>query len=167
MQQCSLGRKLGFVLHGLWPQFNVGYPSNCSNAKLPAAVKAQFPDLYPSAALYDHEWEKHGTCTGLSPEQYLALSKQLKDGVVLPTIYRRPEQPFRTTTAQLKKDFLAANPGFTDQTLAVFCSGSGRYLQELYVCFLPDGRPTACSSEIRNDAAKSCRAADFLVRSVR
>jgi len=144
-QQCSIGKKLGFVLHGLWPQYERGYPSNCSNAKLPDSVQAKFPGLYPNTALYDHEWEKHGTCTGLSPEQYLALSKQLKDSVVIPSTYRAPEQPIRVTATQLKKDLVAVNPTMTEQGLAVNCSGSGRFFSELYVCFTPDGTPTACS----------------------
>lgn len=166
-QQCSIGKKLGFVLHGLWPQYNQGYPSDCSNVKLPNDVKAKFPGLYPSDSLYTHEWEKHGTCTGLSPEQYLALSKQLKESVAIPAAYRAPEQPFRTTTAQLKKDFIAATPALSESALAIQCSGSGRFLQELQVCFSLDGKPIACSREVQNDAAKSCQAADFLVSNVK
>ena len=166
-QQCSLGKKLGFVLHGLWPQYNRGYPSDCSTQKLPPEVKAKFPGLYPSSKLYDHEWEKHGTCSGLSPEQYLSLSKKLKDTLVIPDLYRAPEKPVRVTSAQLKQDFVAANPGLSESALAVNCSGSGRFLQELFVCFSPNGQPTACSDEVQRNGAKSCRNPDFLVRNVR
>lgn len=166
-QQCSVGRRLGFVLHGLWPQYNKGYPSNCSTAKLPADVKAKFPALYPSPALYDHEWEKHGTCSGLTPEEYLALSKRFKDSVTIPAAYQAPAQPLRLTTIDLKKDFAAANAGLGEGSLAVYCSGSGRYLQELYVCLFTDGKPATCSSEIRSRAARSCQRADVLVRNVR
>jgi len=45
-QQCSVGKKLGFVLHGLWPQYNRGYPADCSNVKLSKDVQAKFPNLY-------------------------------------------------------------------------------------------------------------------------
>lgn len=166
-QQCSIGKKLGFVLHGLWPQYNQGYPSNCSNVKLPASVKQNFPGLYPSQSLFDHEWEKHGTCSGLTSEKYLALSKQLKDSVAIPASYRAPEQPLRVTIAQMKKEFIVANPAYTEQTLAVECSGAGRFLQELYVCFTIEGKPTACSREVQNDAARSCQQADFLIRNVK
>ena len=166
-QQCSIGKKLGFVLHGLWPQYNQGYPSNCTNEKLPDSVQAKFPGLYPSTSLYDHEWEKHGTCTGLTPEQYLTLSKRLKESVAIPNTYRSPEQPIRVTATQLKKEFVTSNPTMTEQGLAINCSGSGRFLSELYVCFTPDGAPTPCSREIRNDEAKRCQNADFLVRNVR
>jgi ribonuclease T2 len=166
-QQCSIGRKLGFVLHGLWPQYNQGYPSNCSTARMPADVKAKFPLLYPSPKLYDHEWEKHGTCTGLTPDAYLTLSQQIKNSVVIPAAYRAPEQPLRVTTAQLKREFTSANPGLREGSLATMCSGSGRYLQELYVCFFSDGTPATCSTEIHRDAARSCGQADFLVRNIK
>ncbi len=166
-QQCSLGKKLGFVLHGLWPQYERGYPSNCSTVKLTPDVKAKYAGLYPSPALYDHEWEKHGTCSGLAPDQYLALSKNLKGLVTIPQAYRAPEKPVRVTTAQLRKEFVQANTNLPDTSLAVMCSGSGRFLQELYVCFSVDGQPRACSREIQNEAAKSCQNPDLLVRNVR
>jgi ribonuclease T2 len=165
-QQCSVGKKLGFVLHGLWPQYEKGYPSYCSNENMPADVKAQFPQLYPSTALYDHEWEKHGTCSGLRPEEYLALSKALKDSVAIPSAYRSPAQPFRTTPAGLEDSFVAANSELSTDTLAVDCSGSGRFLQALYVCFTVDGTPQACGAGIVKQTAGSCDSS-FLVRNVR
>ena len=166
-QQCSIGRKLGFVLHGLWPQYDRGYPSDCSTAKLPADVKAKFPALYPSPQLYEHEWEKHGTCSGLTPEHYLALSKRLKDSIIVPDSYRAPEQPFRVTAARLKQEFGTANSNLNESSLAVYCSGSGRFLQELFVCFSLEGKPMASSSEIQSKASRSCGNPDFLVRNVR
>lgn len=167
VQQCSPGRKLGFVLHGLWPQYNTGYPSYCSQAKLPPALPAVFPNLYPNTALYAHEWEKHGTCSGLGPEGYLAQSAKLKDAVAIPAAYRDMPQPLRTTPRQIKSNILAANQGMKDWSLAVFCSGSGRYLQELWVCFGLDGQPTACSSEIRSRESKSCQASTVTMRNMR
>ena len=166
-QQCSLGKKLGFVLHGLWPQYERGYPQHCSAVKLPAEVKAKFPNLYPSDNLYTHEWDTHGTCSGLTPEGYLALSKKLKDSVAVPVPYKAPEQPVRVTTAKFKQEFVSANPAMTADSLAVYCSGSGRFLQELYVCFSQAGQPISCSREIRDKGAKTCGNPDFLVRNVR
>ncbi len=166
-QQCSIGKKLGFVLHGLWPQYNQGYPSDCSTEKLPAAVKAQFPGLYPNDSLADHEWQKHGTCSGLTPSSYLAYSKQIKETVNIPDEYRSPQSPFRTTTDQLIQKFSQVNPGFSAAAFAVNCSSTGRYLKELYVCFSKEGKPVACSAEVQKNAAKSCQNPDFLVRNTR
>ena len=166
-QECALGKKLGFVLHGLWPQNDPGYPSDCSSEPLPASVKAQFPGLYPNDALYAHEWAKHGTCTGLSPAAYLALAGQLRQAVTVPNNFRAPASSFRTTADQLKQDFTAANPGFTSPDFEVNCSGSGRYLTELYVCFSRQGQPQACGLSLHKAALKSCQAADFMVRNTR
>jgi ribonuclease T2 len=166
-QQCSIGRRLAFVLHGLWPQYNRGYPSDCSNEQLPTAVRAQFVSIYPSPSLIDHEWSKHGTCSGLAPADFLALSKRIRDSVVIPATYRAPDQPVRVTTSQLKTDFVNSNPGMTADTVAPFCTGSGLYLQELQVCFSKEGKPMACSSEILRNSSRSCQAASYLMRNVR
>jgi ribonuclease T2 len=91
----------------------------------------------------------------------------LKDSVVIPAAFRSPEQPIRTTSAQLKKDFVASNPAFAESSLAPYCSGSGRYLKELYLCYSPDGVTRKCSSEILRDSSRSCGGPDFLVRNVR
>jgi ribonuclease T2 len=166
-QQCGAGKKLSFVLHGLWPQYQRGYPANCSTEKMPSAVKQQFAGLYPSTKLYDHEWEKHGTCTGQTPAQYLALSKQFKDSVVTPTAYNRPQKPFRTTISGLKQDFSKANSRINASSIAPSCSGSGRFLQEVLICYSKDGNPIDCSPEILKRSQKSCGQSDFLVRNVR
>ena len=166
-QQCSIGKKLGFVLHGLWPQYNRGYPADCSTVKLARRCATKYPNLYPSTKLYAHEWDKHGTCSGLKPLDFLALSKSLKDSITIPNDYRSPAKAFRTTLADLKAAFVAANSTLSDDALAVQCSGSGRFLQELYVCFSREGQPTPCSKEIQTDEAKGCRNADFLVRNVK
>lgn len=166
-QQCKIGKKLGFVLHGLWPQYNKGYPANCSAEKLPLHVKQQFPGLFPSDKLYSHEWKKHGTCSGKTPREYLALSKQLKDSVVIPTAYNRPNKPFRTTIDGLKNVFVNSNNQLNADGIAPYCSGSGRFLQEVFFCYSKDGKPGICSEEILKRSQKSCGQADFLVRNVR
>ena len=166
-QECGLGKKLGFVLHGLWPQYNQGYPSSCGSEALPAAVKAKFPGLYPNDSLAEHEWAKHGTCSGLPPERYLAYTRQIKDSVAIPPALRAPQSPVRTTSADLKDQFIQVNSGFSPTDLAVNCSSSGRYLSEVYVCFDKGGQPAACGADVQKSAAKSCNQADFLVRNTR
>jgi ribonuclease T2 len=166
-QQCASGKRLGFVLHGLWPQYLRGYPENCSTVKLPPSVKSQFAGLYPSDALFVHEWEKHGTCSGLLPADYLALSKELKDGVIIPAPYKAPSQPFRTTIGELRTAFRDANPTLPEDAIAMSCSGSGRFLQEVYVCFDKDSHARTCSDEVVKKVPKSCGQPSFLVRSVK
>lgn len=166
-QQCSIGKKLDFVLHGLWPQYDNGYPIFCSTETLPDDLKDEFSGLYPSEALFDHEWEKHGTCTGLTPEGYLLWSQELKESVMIPAAFNSPEEPFRTDAEGLKASFMQVNAEFNEDSFAVYCSGSGRFLKELFVCFAKDGSPTDCGSDLHNKASKSCGQADFLVRNTR
>jgi ribonuclease T2 len=95
------------------------------------------------------------------------LAKTLKESIMIPEDYGSPAQAFRTTVTDLKAAFMAANSTLNEDALAVQCSGSGRFLQELRICFSRDGQPTACSQEVQNDAAKSCGRSDFLVRNVK
>ncbi|WP_254449475.1 ribonuclease, partial [Anabaena sp. UHCC 0253] len=135
-QQCNSGKKLGFVLHGLWPQYQKGYPANCSTEKLSPTIKQQFPGLYPNDKLYNHQWQKHGTCAGTTPQGYLVLSKKLKTSVAIPTAYNRPAKPFRTTIQGLKSTFISANSELTVNGIAPYCSDSGRFLQEVFFAIL-------------------------------
>ncbi len=167
VQQCGMGRQLGFVLHGLWPQNKKGWPQNCGKEMLKDRTLALFPDLFPSTKLAQHEWKKHGTCSGLSQQGYLNLSKKLKESVRIPATYQRPTQPFRSSLDALKQAFVRENPAIRADGLAPICSGSGRFFQELRVCFNKNGFPTACSEEVLRTSKRSCGQPDFLVRSVR
>jgi ribonuclease T2 len=166
-QQCGQGKQLGFVLHGLWPQYDRGWPANCTNEAFDPAMQQQFPELYPSAKLYSHEWEKHGTCSGLSQVGYHQLAADLKAAVAIPDRYQKPTQAFRTTLKGLKEDFVAVNPGMSVDSVAPSCSGAGRVLQEVLVCRTKDGGAGTCSAEVLKKSQKSCAQADFLVRNVR
>lgn len=165
--QCSKGKQLGFVLHGLWPQYNSGWPANCTTEAFDPKIKKQFPNLYPSPKLYTHEWEKHGTCSGLSQTKYHQLAFDLKNGVKIPDRYIKPTQPFRTTIGDLKQDFIRANPAMTENSIAPTCSGSGRFLKEVMVCHSKNGQPGECSTQLLKNSQKSCGQPNFLVRSVR
>ena len=166
-QQCSVGKQLDFVLHGLWPPYDRGYPSYCSDESMAYDLRDDFVGLYPSEKLYDHEWEKHGTCTGLSAEGYLLWSEALKNSLEIPTAYDSPAEPFRTNADELSEAFIVENPDFLADSFAVYCSDSGRFLKEIFVCFEIDGEPRACSGELLKSASKSCGQESFLVRNTR
>ncbi|WP_338764621.1 ribonuclease T2 [Massilia sp. METH4] len=165
--QCGSGRRLGFVLHGLWPQYENGYPQNCSREKLPEQLRRKYEGIYPSPKLIGHEWSKHGTCSGLGPEGYLALSAKLKDAVVVPAAYRAPEQPVRVTIPQFKEAFRSANPRLAQDAVVPFCTGAGRFLREIRVCYAKDGASRSCGKAEIKRSEKSCGQASFLLQSVR
>ncbi|MGZ0078445.1 ribonuclease T2 family protein [Methylomonas sp. YC3] len=164
-EQC--GKKLGLVLHGLWPQYNVGYPSFCTKEAYAPSQAQAFPELYPSEFLFEHEWEKHGTCSGLTQAGYFQLSQALKSKVAIPEAYQRPQKPFRTTADGLKSAFTEANPWLKEQAIAPFCSGGGRFFKEMFVCLDKGGATASCSADVVKSAAKSCGQKDFLVRNIK
>ncbi|HEX6611374.1 MAG TPA: ribonuclease T, partial [Hyphomicrobiaceae bacterium] len=69
-QQCNPrdGRHYAFVLHGLWPQHERGWPENCPTRDRPFVPRPTIDrmlDIMPSPRLVIHEYRKHGTCSGL------------------------------------------------------------------------------------------------------
>ena len=62
-QQCA-GRPFSFVVHGLWPQYERGFPSFCQvpAPRLTRRIVGSMLDLMPSPRLIFHEWDRHGTC---------------------------------------------------------------------------------------------------------
>lgn len=165
--QCAPGRGLGFVLHGLWPQFEHGYPQSCSNQPLPDAVRSQYASLFPSPKLIKHEWDKHGTCSGLDPAAYFALSAKLKSALVIPPAYVRPAAPVRVTYSEFAGAFASANASNVPDAVIPFCTDGGRFLREVHACFATDGRTRSCSAAEVKRSRNSCRQASFLLQSVR
>jgi ribonuclease T2 len=164
-EQC--GRGMGFVLHGLWPQHEAGYPESCSTEKLPGAVRGTYASLYPSPKMIGHEWSKHGTCSGLDPAGYFALSSKLKEQLVIPADYRTPAAPLRATPGEFVQAFKAANPGMVVNSVLPFCDGGGRFLREMHACYDKGGRSRSCSQGEVKRSYNSCRQESFLLQSVR
>ncbi len=166
-RQCAPGRRLGFVLHGLWPQFRRGWPSECRGAKrfVPDAVIREVLDVMPAKGLVIHEWRKHGTCSGLSPRAYFGLAEELFRSIRIPAAWRAPASPMKRTPERIRSEFARANPGFPEDGFAPVCSGRGEkaLFTELRVCFTPTGRPSRCGVNERN----RCRARIVIVPPVR
>lgn len=164
-QQC--GRGLGFVLHGLWPQHDKGYPIECSNERVPETVRQEYAPIFASPKLAMHEWRRHGTCSGLDPVAYFKLSAQLKDSLAIPAVYQRPVSPVRASPGELVQAFRAANPGMVVDAVLPFCRDGGRFLSEIQVCYNKAGRSRACSAGQIKRSYNSCRQETFLLPSER
>ncbi len=165
-RQC--GRGYGLVLHGLWPQNERGYPQDCSSERLPGQLLQSFTDLYPDTGLAFHGWKKHGTCSGLSPKNYLQLSQTLKNQFVTPAPLQALSSPLRINAQELQAQIVAANPRLTPAAILFSCADSGRFLQEIYVCYDAQGEhATSCSAEMQRRSQKSCGQGSFLVRNLR
>ena len=165
--QCAPGRQTGFVLHGLWPQYERGYPQSCSNERLSSADMARYAGLYPSPKMIGHEWSKHGTCSGLNPAAYFGLSSKLRGQVAIPAAYQRPSQPVRTSYADFVGAFRAANPRLPEHSVLPFCGAGGRFLNEIHACFDKGGAGISCGpAEVRR-SENTCRQPSFLIQAAR
>ena len=134
--QCRAQRRYGFVLHGLWPQNENGrYPSNCRSApRLPRRLIERLLPIMPSDRLIQYEWAKHGTCSGLSADDYaddlgLAFRK-----VQIPETLQSPPVTVSASVQRIKQLFAAANPGLTAEMMSVICAGRDRAVSEIHVC---------------------------------
>lgn len=146
--ECVSG-KFGFVVHGLWPQNADGYPENCSTCA-GLADPSRIADIMPDAGLVAHEWTTHGTCSGLDADSYFKLVRQAFGSVKVPGRLASPKQGFSVTPPELKEEFVAANPRFKAEDVAVSCGNN--YLTGIDVCLDKQLQPRAC------EGIRDCRA---------
>lgn len=140
-------RTYAFVLHGLWPQYERGWPQDCRTRErpfVPRPIIDGMLDIMPSPRLVIHEYRKHGTCSGLSPESYYAYARKLHDKIKVPARFVRPNQAFFVSPGEVKRDFIAANPGLAEDMIAVACNRSGARLREVRICFSREGELRSC-----------------------
>lgn len=169
--QCNRrdGRRFAFVLHGLWPQYNKGYPASCRTRRRPFVPQETIDsmlDIMPSPGLVIHEYRKHGTCSGLGASRYYTLSRQLFEKIRIPKRYQNPFETQFVSPQKLTREFARANPQLAAGSIAVVCeSGNRARLRELRFCFSRDGRSKACGQNER--AAKLCRASQLFIPPVR
>ncbi len=54
-----------FVVHGLWPQYENGFPDSAVQPapRLNRNIVSSMLDLMPAPGLIYNEWDKHGTCS--------------------------------------------------------------------------------------------------------
>jgi ribonuclease T2 len=159
--QCSGPRRFGFVAHGLWPQHERGWPESCGEGALADDLVQRMMDIMPSSRLIRHEWEKHGTCSGLSAAEYFDKVREAFAEIRIPPSFQGPSATVTTTPAKFRRAFLDSNPALADDGVAVQCSG--RYLQEVRVCLDKDLAPRRCSPDVRD----RCAGPQMLVRPVR
>ncbi|MFG1421472.1 ribonuclease T2 family protein [Roseixanthobacter liquoris] len=152
--QCRSGRPFGFIVHGLWPQHERGYPQSCQTPPpfIPAGTLNDVLDLMPSRGLVIHEWRRHGTCSGLTPDAFFAKLRAAREKITIPPAFVAPTQPSTVTPAEVEAAFIAANPGLTSEMIAVDC-GANR-LREVRVCFSKDLAFRPCPEADR----RGCRA---------
>ena len=151
-QQCA-ARPFAFVVHGLWPQYERGFPSYCQvpAPRLDRGLVGGVLDLMPSPRLVFHEWDRHGTCSGLTAHAYFETMRKARSVVKIPDDYLALAQPKTVTAADVADAFVKANPNLSGDDFAVVCDK--KRLSEVRVCLTKTFAFRACP-EVKQRACK-------------
>lgn len=164
--ECNGPRRYGFIVHGLWPQNERGWPEHCSAAReVPEDVVHRIADLMPARALVQHEWSTHGSCSGLEPAEFFALLRRAYASIAIPPELSSPSRAMEESPAAVAGAFLRANPRLAARSVVVACSGQGAArLREVRVCLDRSLAPRACSEDVLRGA---CRAPEVIIPPIR
>lgn len=162
-RECGAGRRIGFVVHGLWPQGETSRgPEFCGPASPVSLAIIQVTLKYiPTESLIQHEWAAHGTCSGLGAEEYFAAVRKARNAVTVPAELNQPIQKQVFSPAQIALKVAAANPAFPKTAFRTSCYRDGK-LEEIRICLNKDLSPRACGP-----SAGECLAAAVTVLPVR
>jgi len=90
-KECRIGSDRPLVIHGLWPERVEPrtYPRDCPGPRLALepATQSELETFMPGmkSGLHFHEWREHGTCSGLTGDEYfratLDLARRVDDSL--------------------------------------------------------------------------------------
>lgn len=164
-----------FTVHGLWPQYSSsGYPSTCTTEAYNSSSATDvgwddmvlyWPDVEYSetsssyTSFWEHEWTKHGTCTGLSQDAYFQAALNLIKAFGTPASVTNAVG--KTVSADTVRNEMG---GATYVSLQ--CT-SGSYLSGAYTCWgQSNGIPTTqqvCASDVQKE--DTCTSSTLTVES--
>ncbi|TJY60815.1 ribonuclease T [Sinimarinibacterium sp. CAU 1509] len=152
-----------FVVHGLWPQHERGYPDYCGSRseEVPDALEERMLEWMPSKELVRYQWRKHGSCSGMSMDQYFQNVERAYRRLVMPPDFRDPEDYIETSVPAIEDKFIELNPTLDHDGIALQCSG--RWLKEIRICLDKALQPRACGDDVRD----RCNASEVVVRPLR
>mgnify|MGYP000847556844 FL=1 len=161
--QCDEGRGLTFVLHGLWPQHETGWPSFCRTGERDPtrAETAAMADIMGGAGLAFYEWKKHGRCSGLSASDYYRTARKAYGRVKVPDFFADVSDPLEVPASVIEDAFLEANPGLARDEITITCADG--LIQEARICLTTDLEFRRCGTDVIRD----CRLKDAVLEAVR
>jgi ribonuclease T2 len=150
--QCG-GRPFSFVVHGLWPQYERGFPEYCQrpSPRLSRNIMVSMLDLMPAPGLIYNEWDKHGTCSGLPQRAYFETIRKARAAVKIPPEFQQLSEPKTIAPGEIEDAFIKANPGLSAAAIAVTCNRAR--LSEVRICMSKDLKFRDCEEIDR----RACR----------
>jgi ribonuclease T2 len=160
--QCG-GRPFSFVVHGLWPQYERGFPEYCQRSAewLDRNIMTSMLDLMPAPGLIFNEWKKHGTCSGLGGRAYFETIRKARAAVKIPEEFLQLSEPKSIAPDDLEAAFIKVNPGMSSSAVSVTCDS--KRLSEVRICLSKDLQFRSCEEIDR----RACRRDQVLMPPVR
>jgi len=151
--QCEDDADFGWVLHGLWPQYENGWPADCRHSyRNPSrGDTAAQADLFGSSGSAWHQWNKHGSCSGLSPDDFYALAREAYSRITRPGVFRRLSDPVTLPASLIEEAFMRENDGLDPDEITITCR-SGR-IQEARICLTRELELRTCGSDVIRDCS--------------
>jgi ribonuclease T2 len=151
-EQCG-ERPYSFVVHGLWPQYERGFPRACQvpAPRLNRNIMSSMLDLMPAPRLVYSQWDSHGTCSGLDAQAYFDLVRKARNVVTIPETYEALKAPITVDPDEVEQSFVKANPGLSRSAIAVTCDSTR--LSEVRICMTKDLKFRDCAEIDR----RACR----------
>jgi ribonuclease T2 len=160
--QCG-DRPFSFVVHGLWPQYERGFPEYCQRSAeyLDRNIMTSMLDLMPAPGLIFNEWKKHGTCSGLGGRAYFETIRKARAAVKIPEEFLQLAEPKSIGPGEIEAAFIRVNPGLSPSAVSVTCDS--KRLSEVRICLSKDLQFRACEELDR----RACRRDEVLMPPVR
>jgi ribonuclease T2 len=157
--QCAGPRPFAFVVHGLWPQFERGYPRSCQTERTrpSQALARSMLDIMPSERLVQHQWEAHGTCSGLSARDYFSVVRAARQTIRIPAAYDSATEWRRVRAGDVETAFSEVNPSLDANEIAV--AKRGNNMSEVRICLTLDLKPRGCPEVDDDGVATNTRLA--------
>jgi ribonuclease T2 len=147
----------------LWPQYENGFPKSCQvpPPRLPRDIASSMLDLMPAARLVYHEWDEHGTCSGLSADAYFKAVRDARSLVSIPPQYSDLDAALTVNPNDVRNEFIKVNPKLTTGAIAIDCDK--QRLREVRICLSKDLGFRDCPGVTR----QTCRRDEIIMPPVR
>lgn len=153
--QCDPGRRIGFTVHGLWPQYETGWPQDCRTDERDPSRResAAMADIMGSGGLAWYQWKKHGRCSGLSAHRYYETIRAAAGAIGVPEVFDSLDRDITLPPAVVEDAFIEVNPDMTRNAITVTCTRES--LQEVRICLTKDLQLRDCGADIRRDCSRA------------
>ena len=149
--QCDPDQGFGFTLHGLWPQYESGWPSYCrTSARDPSRSQTEaMADIMGTSGLAWYQWKKHGRCAGLTSEDYFEAARTAYESINRPEIFHKLPRALEIRPKVIESAFLEFNEDLSRAGLTVTCKAG--LIQEVRICLTKDLEPRICGEDVNRD----------------